>query len=62
MVTVEIQVLNDPSVGIPDETYIIEHMHFEDAEHQAFAMNVLRDAFREITGESRVRVNVHPET
>ena len=61
MFTAHIEVIGDPSVGIPHETYIVEHLAFVDEEHKAHSINVLRNAFREISGNDRVRVNLLPE-
>ena len=63
MQTINIMVRNDPSVGLANEHYEIRHFEFADAEHQAYSIGVLRQAFADITGAplKDVVINVEAE-
>lgn len=63
MQTVHIMIRNDPSVGLPDEQYQINHLEFADDEHRAYSIGVLRQAFSDITGAALrdVVINVEAE-
>jgi hypothetical protein len=63
MHTVNILVRNDPSVGLPNERYEIQHLEFIDDEHREYSIAVLRQAFANITGASLkdVVIDVEPE-
>ncbi len=63
MQTVHILIRNDPSVGLANEHYAIAHLEFADAEHRAYSIGVLRQAFADITGAplKDVIINVEPE-
>lgn len=63
MNTINIMIRNDPSVGLANEHYVIAQLEFADAEHRAYSIGVLRQAFADITGAPLrdVVINVEAE-